>query len=48
VAYRLEPKFLPPAYLQDIAALTPMKRLPAQGRVIEGTKGWLLSTHYDA
>ena len=47
-AYRLEPRFLPPAFLQDIAALTPMKRLPAEGRVIEGTKGWLLSTHYDA
>ena len=48
VAHRLEPKFLPPAFLQDIAALTPMKKLPVQGRVIEGTKGWLLSTHYDA
>ena len=47
VGFRLEPKFLPPAFLQDIAALTPMKRLPAQGRVVEGTKGWLLSTHYD-
>ena len=48
VAHRLEPKFLPPAFLQDIAALTPMKKLPLQGRVIEGTKGWLLSTHFDA
>jgi len=47
VAYRLEPKFLPPAFLQDVAALTPLKRLPGQGRVVEGTKGWLLSTHYD-
>ena len=45
--FRLEPKFFPPAFLQDIAALTPMKRLPPQGRVVEGTKGWLLSTHYD-
>ena len=42
----LPPKFFPPAFLQDVAALTPMKRLPAQGRVVEGTKGWLLSTHY--
>lgn len=48
VAHRLEPRFLPPAFLQDIAALSPMKRLPAQGRVIEGTEGWLLSTHFDA
>lgn len=47
VAFRLPPKFLPPAFLQDVAARAPMKRLPAQGRVVEGTKGWLLSTHYD-
>ncbi len=47
VGYRLEPRFLPPAFLQDVAALTPLKRLPKQGRVVEGTKGWLLSTHYD-
>jgi hypothetical protein len=48
VSFRLEPKFMPPQFLQDIAALTPMKRLPQQGRVIEGERGWLLSTHYDA
>jgi predicted dehydrogenase len=48
VAHRLEPKFLPPAFLQDIAARTPMKRLPSQGRVIEGTRGWILSTHFDS
>ena len=47
VAFRLEPKFLPPARLRDIAALTPMGDLPAQGRVIEGSEGWILSTHYD-
>ena len=47
VGFRLEPKFLPPAFLQDVAARTPLGRLPAQGRVIEGTEGWLLSTHYD-
>ena len=46
VAFRIPPKFLPPAFLQDIAARTSMKRLPEQGRVVEGTKGWLLSTHY--
>ena len=46
VAYRLEPRFLPPAFLQDVAAQTPMKRLPPQGRVVEGTEGWLLSTHF--
>ena len=46
VAYRLEPKFMPPAFLKDIAARSPMKVLPPQGRVVEGTKGWLLSTHF--
>ena len=44
--YRLEPKFFPPAFLQDIAALTPMGELPPQGRVVEGSTGWLISTHY--
>jgi len=46
VGFRIEPKFLPPAFLQDVAARTPHGRLPAQGRVIEGTEGWILSTHY--
>lgn len=46
IANRLEPKFLPPAFLHDIAAKTPMGGLPQQGRVIEGSEGWLLSTHY--
>jgi len=48
VRYRLEPRFLPPAHLRDVAALTPMGDLPPEGRVVEGTEGWLLSTHYDA
>ena len=43
----LEPKFLPPGFLQDLAARTPHGALPPQGRVIEGTEGWLLSTHTD-
>lgn len=47
VGFRLEPKFLPPAFLQDVAAQTPLGRLPAQGRVVEGSEGWLVSTHYD-
>lgn len=47
VGFRLEPRFLPPAFLEDVAAQTPLGRLPAQGRVIEGSHGWLLSTHYD-
>ena len=46
VSFRIEPKFMPPAFLQDIAARTPHGKLPLQGRVIEGTEGWILSTHY--
>lgn len=46
--YRLEPRFFPPAFLRDLAARTAMGDLPPQGRVVEGTEGWLLSTHYDA
>ena len=46
VAFRVEPRFLPPAFLHDIAARTPHGKLPLQGRVIEGTEGWILSTHY--
>jgi len=48
VGFRIDPRFMPPAALKDIAALSPMKRLPPQGRVVEGSRGWLLSTHYDA
>ena len=44
--YRLEPRFFPPAFLQDVAALTPMRRLPPQGRVIKCSEGWILSTHF--
>ena len=47
VGFRIEPRFLPPAFLQDIAARTPHGKLPSQGRVIEGTEGWILSTHYN-
>lgn len=47
VAHRIEPKFLPPAFLQDVAALTPLGRLPSQGRVVEGSLGWIVSTHFD-
>ena len=46
VGFRIEPRFMPPAFLQDIAARTPHGTLPPQGRVIEGTEGWILSTHY--
>ena len=44
--YRLEPKFFPPQFLHDVAALTPLRALPPQGRVIEGETGWIISTHF--
>ena len=44
--YRLEPRFFPPAFLQDVAAQTPMGGLPPQGRVIECSEGWIISTHF--
>jgi hypothetical protein len=46
-SFRIEPKFLPPAFLKDIIALTPQKTIPLQGRVIEGQYGWIVSTHFD-
>ena len=46
VGFRIEPKFMPPAFLQDVAARTPLGTVPPQGRVIEGSEGWILSTHY--
>ena len=46
VGFRIEPRFMPPAFLQDVAARTPHGTLPPQGRVIEGEDGWILSTHF--
>ncbi|MCQ2389213.1 MAG: Gfo/Idh/MocA family oxidoreductase [Kiritimatiellae bacterium] len=45
-AHEMEPRFMPPAFLQDVAAKSPYGKLPPQGRVVEGTEGWLLSTHF--
>lgn len=45
VAFRMEPKFMPPAFLQDIAALTPLGALPREGAVVDGSEGWLVATH---
>lgn len=39
-------EFLPPDALQAIAAKTAFKQLPIQGRVIEGSEGWLISHHF--
>ena len=40
-------KFLPPQVLEELAKKTPYGKLPAQGRVVEGTEGYLFSTHFN-
>ena len=42
-----DPKFLPPPFIAELFAKTPIGKQPVQGRVVEGTEGWLLSVHYD-
>jgi hypothetical protein len=44
---RVPDEFLPPARFRDLAAKTPLGALPVQGRVVEGTEGWLISTHFN-
>ncbi len=39
-------KFLPPAFLNDVAAKTHFGKLPVQGRVVEGEDGWIVSKHF--
>ena len=39
--------FLPPKRLEELAAKTTYGKLPAQGRVVEGTEGVLFSTHFN-
>ena len=43
----LPAEFLPPARFGEMAAKTPIGALPIQGRVVEGTDGWLISTHFN-
>ena len=39
--------YLPPPQFKDLFAKTPIGEQPLQGRVVEGTEGWLLSVHYN-
>ena len=39
--------YLPPAMFKELFAKTPIGEQPLQGRVVEGTEGWLLSVHYN-
>ena len=43
----LDQKYFPPAFFKELFAKTPIRRQPLQGRVVEGTEGWVLSVHYD-
>ena len=42
-----DPIFFPPDSFREIFAKTPIGSQPLQGRVVEGTEGWMLSVHYD-
>ena len=46
-AGRVPDEFLPPARFRELAARTQIGALPVQGRVVEGTEGWLISTHFN-
>lgn len=43
----LSDEFLPPKRFAEMAAKTPLGALPVQGRVIEGSEGWMISTHFN-
>ena len=47
VSAGLSDEFLPPKRFQEMAAKTPLGKLPVQGRVIEGSDGWMISTHFN-
>ena len=40
-------EYLPPAALKALAEKSQLGSLPIQGRVVEGTNGWLISTHFN-
>ena len=40
-----DPEFYPPALFKELYAKTPIGEQPLEGRVVEGTEGWLLSVH---
>jgi len=42
-----DPKYFPPAFFRELFAKTPIGEQPLQGRVVEGSEGWLLSVHWD-
>ncbi|MBR4651911.1 MAG: Gfo/Idh/MocA family oxidoreductase [Kiritimatiellae bacterium] len=42
-----DPRYFPPAQFRELFAKSPIGEQPFQGRVVEGTEGWLLSVHYN-
>lgn len=40
-------KFFPPAFIAGLFAKSPIGEQPLEGRVVEGTEGWLLSVHFN-
>ena len=43
----MDPKYFPPEFFKELFAKTPIGKQPFQGRVVEGTEGWVLSVHYE-
>lgn len=43
----MDPDYFPPDFFRDLFAKSPIGKQPLQGRVVEGSDGWLLSVHYD-
>lgn len=41
----LEAKYFPPALFRELYAKTPIGQQPLEGRVVQGSEGWLLSVH---
>ena len=41
----LEAKYFPPALFRELYAKTPIGEQPLEGRVVQGSEGWLLSVH---
>ena len=43
----MDPKYFPPKFFEELFAKTSIKEQPLQGRVVQGTEGYLLSVHFD-
>ena len=41
----MEASYFPPAFFRELYAKTPIGEQPLEGRVVQGSEGWLLSVH---